>query len=386
MSDKPLIQDFSWGIDNFDKKKEIKISNKEIADLKASAKPEETLKMQKESQMHLWRLNPNEKKDIDRITYMEALEIQLEIQLENWEITEEEYKIALYNLTEKEVSIEDKKSVIQWNIYIPTIDSLESNGLITANDTAKLVEYIYNNTNSFTDNNKTIDISKIEWLENVKIINEYFQKVDNADNMDNENVNLQNFQNDFPDYFNESNKYEWLEEAIFSIIWRNYIKIEWWINSENKSKEIIILSAINTAANKINSLPNALSSNARDSQTLINAMKNIQSWNIEKALDWFTSLYTLVFSNIWKKWSAMEKWKKMLWKTLKNRLDNIAKNIEMIEHQIELWNNTKEKQENLEKQLDNLNKEQEEIQQWDIFTATEVDVQKEWNDSISETK
>ena len=276
---------------------------------------------------------------------------------------------------EKETTIEEKNDAIKWNIYLPTIDLLFQNELITHLELNLLVEYLFVNK----DSQEPLDLSKVEWLENNNVITEYIAKVNDADRCDTENDNAKDFMIDFDEYNIENNKFEWLEEAVFWIIWRNYIKIESWSLNSDQSKDASFISAIETSANKINGVENTVN---KSSQTYINAIRNIYSWNIDSAIDWLTSLYTLIFSNVWINWTAMEKWKKALTKTLEKRLNKIQEKTEMIELQIKSWDLNKEKRKENNEELENLKVEEEEIKTGDIFKAWKID---KINDEVCES-
>jgi len=291
-----------------------------------------------------------------------SIESDTTSEVDNWDIESQE----------KLLSIDEKIDAIKWNIYVPTIELLFKNWLITIDEHIVLVNHIYENKSY---DNK-VDLSKITWLENISIIEEYFNKVDTADKLGKDNKNYENFIKDFPDYKNEWNNNDGLENAIFSIIGRNYIKVEWTNLPADISKEKSLLNAIETSANKIDFYSK---NTPKDSQTYKNAIKNIHSGNVEKALEWFDSLYILVFSNEWITWAWMEKWKKALKKSIDSRKSKIQEKIELIEQQIQSWKLSDiEKNENIE-ELNNLKEEGKEIEKWDIFISWKQDIQNESN-------
>lgn len=276
----------------------------------------------------------------------------------------------------QETSLEQKEATIRLNKYFPTIDSLNKNELISLHEYSLIIDYLYENINS----KNTPNFSKIDWLNNFQLIEDYIDKVDSTDALESNNSHQKDMFTDFPEFEEKIQNKNWFDEAIFSIIWRNYIKIEHGNISSAEANEITLLTAIETSTNKINTIAKNI---PKDSQTYLNAIDNIFSWDVEKALDGFESFYWLVFSHEWISWAGMEKWKKALQQSLEKRLDYIKQRIEILEHQIDLWKMTQRELQLKIEQLANLETEKEEIESWDIFQAWEID---KFSENLNEQK
>jgi hypothetical protein len=396
MSDKPLIQDFSWGIDNLDKKREREISNKEIADLKASAKPEETLKMQEESQMHLWRLNPNEKKDIDRIKAMEVLEIQLD----NWEITEKEYDIALDNLTEKKVSIEENEQISESkekenkqilekfkdNPSFPVLERFinievsewKKLNLLTESDLLQLSQHLWSSEDMIWDLRN--------WIKNIDFENESTQQIlsnylDKAESINKPLELDDDGQYTLPDDFKwHMVLSENIDNDIVQLLIKNYIKLPDWNNWESNI-ENDLYTACEVTLNKIIEWKNF-----RKTDTYYDAVDDIRNWDLDLRVEALQYINSLVNTSEWMKWwKAKSNFNKIKSEHSLTKKLYIEFKINQIEEQISTSNNNKEQQK-LKIELANLieSVDNEDHFEWEVISWGKIDVHWEWNDNIYE--
>jgi len=165
------------------------------------------------------------------------------------------------------------------------------------------------------------------------------------------------------------------EGEVLNKIWGNYIKNP----NENGEFDIEVdfsLAILETRNEILKECANIKT----DSETYKVAIKNIESWDIEKQLEWIESLYILAYSNEWTLWkTTLDKYKRNKKKQLKSKFDKVKSELEVLE---DIINKTKE-QKNKEKKLtleynSIIRESQELLWEWDVFKASKLDLNT-WN-------
>ena len=217
-----------------------------------------------------------------------------------------------------------------------------------------------------------IDVNAIKWLEyeDKELLTGLLVNIE----WDNRDQNRIDFSTNIKD-IQEFSEYDltfwdqWFDNGVLNRIWGNYIDIP------DASWKIDVAKNISTS---IQITKNEILKEAKnvkpDSQTYKTAIANIESWNLQKQLEWINSLYYLAFSSEGKLWA-----KESLSIHKNKRKKELINDANVLEDkiQIALNNNNQEELKKLDIQKDIIIFEVEELVKWDIFESGELDKMEE---------
>lgn len=249
--------------------------------------------------------------------------------------------------------------------YLPIIDRLVNTKQISNNTKNILVSEDLDN----------IKFDNIEWIpeEEKKVLEWTFFNLESSENNREENlVELRNDSKELAkssllwdfDFSIEQNNFN---SEVLNKIWKNYLKFP----DENGKFDVVedLWVAINTT--KIQILKDVKNIPV-NTETYKVAIKNIESNDIKKQLEWIESLYVLAYSKEWELWTTLDKYKKKKKKKLIEEFEKLNKEFDHLAEQKATEDINKRKKE-INKRITEIWNEANEIEAWDIFEAWDVD-------------
>jgi len=249
--------------------------------------------------------------------------------------------------------------------YIPIIDRLFKINKISENTRNSL----------FWQNLEKPNLEKIEWItkEEKEIINNSFKKIEST----NKKSNLETLQKDIKllknkEYLNSFNLEikDWkYESEVLNMIWWNYIEFPTIENKKEIEEDLKV--AITLTKNEIERKYTNLS---RDSESYNTAIKNIDSDDLKKQMQWIESLYILWSSKAWELWKT----RVVLDRHIEKRKNELIEEFKKLHTELKKLNENseqnKEKIKNIKEEIKNISDEANEIEAWDIFEASEIEI------------
>lgn len=166
-----------------------------------------------------------------------------------------------------------------------------------------------------------------------------------------------------------------IEAEVNNVIWRHYIPLS--NNHDEKSLELNKCTSIEMACKDLNMQAKNLK---RTTVAYDRAIKDIYLWiNSEKKFEWLLSLYTQIWTaewSVWAKWSKnfqslMKQWVEKRKLLLQEQYTEIVTSISD--------NDNKNDKQSLELEKEQIIAEAKEIDSWEVFPATKVDIHNESN-------
>lgn len=336
-----MIQDFSWGIDNLDKKKEREESDasyvKECDEAKVPGKTEAMQEWTNE--LLYWKkvesISKEEMISSVKLEYPGLIEESLIPFLEwmcySWELTVEQYDGLLWNYVEK------------WEFHFDWLDfsvALEQSVL-----------------------------DKVEQLKNAK----------NPENK----WGIEDFYTDIPDIKLSLENWDksLIEEELLNIVGRHYI----WLN-ENKTPEQIKLNQSIAIRASCEDMLKEAKNLRRDTVAFDRCMvdikgsdsNDIKNINIDRQMEWLLSLYSQIWTAEWSVWARWSKNFKLMQQWREKRMEVLK---QQYEETITAINDNKDEsqQQELLSEQEQIIAEAKEIENWEVFNVWKLDVYWEWN-------
>lgn len=293
-------------------------------------------------------------------------------------------KSGIQEKTPEEEAIDFQKQrdkIVEKNKYFPIFNRLHA--------TWEILDSTYENIlNNINSNNGWIDLSRIETAnkDETEVIEWTLVNFNENQNRWQNLVELQNDKNNLL-------KIEWLDKADFEInedtfetefnnevlnkIGKNYLKFpdKDWNFDIKEDFSTAIISTKNEILNNVENI-------RITSETYKVAIKNINSWDINKQMEWIENLYMLAYSNEWTLWkTTLSKFKIEKEKKLKIEAIKIEKelNSELTKNEEEIDNLNKRKKEIIaEMQELTWIKNWEKVEWWSLFAKVDkIEVNKE---------
>ena len=276
-----------------------------------------------------------------------------------------------------------EKTWVEWlenNKYMPIINRLFETWKISS-ETKSNIEL------QLLDNPKQLNLSKIEWITSSEktILTKLLSKINNKENK------IEHF-NDFKTDSSKFWSIPWLWDYDFwldqnwnfniealSKVSKNYIQFpekEW-----NRDFKADLSTAIISTKNEILINVKNIKINTITYET---AIKNINSDDIKKQLEWINSLYTLAYSNEW----TLAKVKVDMYREM--RKDELISEYKRLNLEVELLRTKEETEGNKQKikvlkdEITIIWNEAKEIDSWEIFNSSDFDTGSGNNDSYED--
>lgn len=254
------------------------------------------------------------------------------------------------------------------NVDFPIIHRLYTSSLIKQDTYNAIVKQIFNTWK--------LNMEKLTIWDSKQLIQGYI------DQRENQEANEVNLRKDYPDFIDWKDN-TWIQNEAYSLIAKNYIKIEAGENDRNTNKKENFSTALELATNHILETAKSI---PRDTQTFTNALRDIHSNNTKNQLNWFESLYLLTYSYEWISAKAMDQWKSAIKQSANKRIEALREQYVQAMEKISIAQNKSWEISEINKQEDLIaliKVEANEIFLWDIFQTWELDYM---SDSISELK
>lgn len=350
----PLIQGSK--LPTFEEKEANKLKNADFQKEQDNATPEKTKEMLDKAGDLFWKnYNPDYKNDLipepeedfgDPFDYFEQEESELEKDIKN------------------------RENLLENSRYYPIVERLFETEQISKDTYEKVINNIDNNLWELKIDELEItndDENTLEWI----IFNETDTERNLSDFIDDIDNIKQSVTIDTFDFEIDSNDFN---SEVLNKIWKNYLKFpdnEWNFDIK-KDFATAVLGTKNEILSDVQNIP-------LDSETFKVAIRNINSTDINKQLEWIESLYVLAYSQT--EWVL---WSKVLNSYKKKRKDKLKKEWKKIQEELLTAeeNNNQEKLIELNKRKNEIINEMSELtwvkdwkklESWDIFKATKLE-------------
>ncbi len=363
------------------------LENPELRDKKEDKKsitPEELKKTKEEAKKIFGSFNPETLKNIPKDSKEKIPEDPFEIvpqeeidlyqeELINEDKIKDKYlkkirkKGEKFNLNEL---LKNYNTNIENNPVFPIVERLYEQWKVSEKTINEIWKYLSNNEN--------LDINKINFQnKKEKEILEWYLNNLNFNNLNREQNLLELTQDikkipTLKELKIEINNDWTFENEIFNKIGKNYLKIpdSNWVFDIEQDFSTAILTTKNEILKEVKNIK-------KDSETYRQAIKNINSWNLKKQLEWIESLYILAYSNEW------VLWKKTIEAYKNSRKKTLIKEALKIEQTLQQQKLTEQEKEQIEQKKEQIKEELSEITwikdwkkiEWgDIFKATKQEI------------
>jgi len=312
--------------------------------------------------------------------------------IENSKVSQNEIEEYFDKLNNEKLQEDNILKNIDSNEYKNTwIEQIQNNEKLNNNPIFPTIERIYEqweiNETTFKEiknqlnTSEKLEIDKLNIdLKEKKILEWYMT------NLDFNNLNREQNLNKLTQDIKESpeiknleikiNKDWTFENEALNKVGKNYLKIP--DSNWNFDIQKDFSTAIKTTKNEI---LKEVKNIKKDSETYKQAIKNINSWNLKKQLEWINSLYILAYSNEW------ILGKKSLDKYKNNRKKQLIEEAKKLEQTLQQQKLNEQQTKQLEKRKEEIKKELSEItgiknwkkiEGWDIFKATKKESNDNW--------
>ena len=231
-----------------------------------------------------------------------------------------------------------------------------------------------------------IDIDKVKWsipINEKNIVKQSFNKIKES----NKPANLEIFKKDIKEIKNHSafNSFDleikdWkYESEVLNMLWSNYIEFPSHTDTKDIKKDIS--TAIVLTKSEIEKTYTNLS---RDSESYKVAIDNINSGDIEKQMQWISSLYILGASKAWELGkTTIDKYKKSKIEKLISEFQKLNKEFDELEAK-KTTEKINERKKEINERITEIWDEANEIEGWEIFESDDKEKIQSNIENISE--